>query len=219
MKNITIALAIVAAASSHAIVSSSFDAGLDGWSMVYFDPPGAAYGTENAAGGLTWNATGGNPDGYISREDVEGGAMMFKANSSYTGDQSANIGGTLSFDLICDFDDRTVDSVVVIKGAGLTIAGSFANPVINTWTTRSVVLDAANFNYGFSGGSAVSTTDFNSVMASIDGLYISGEFHTGFPAEITGLDNVSLEPVPEPATMALLGFGAAALAARKRRKA
>ncbi len=218
MKKLAIALAMVASTMSFATVVSTFDTDADGWTMVTFAAGGPYNVNPTAVGGLTWQATGGNPDGYIERNDVEGGAMMFRAPAKFQGDQSIMVGGTISFDIQSDYDDRTVDSNVVIKGNGLTLVGQFTNPVQDAgWFSRAVVLDAANFSKDIQGGAVVSDAELLSALTNVSDLFIGGEMHTGFPAETTGIDNVSLEAVPEPATIILLGSGVAAFMARRRK--
>lgn len=220
MKRTIFALAMVASTMSFASVISTFDTDADGWTMVTFAAGGPYNVSPTNIGGLTWQSTGGNPDGYIERTDVEGGAMMFRAPNKFHGDQSVMLGGTITFDIQSDYDDRTVDSNVVIKGNGLTLVGQFTNPVQDAgWFSRGVVLDAANFRKNTQGGAAVSGAELLSALSNVSDLFIGGEMHTGFPAETTGIDNVKLEAVPEPASMILLASGVAAFMARRRRNA
>lgn len=219
MRNLALAFLAVAATSSFAAVISTFDTDTDGWTMINLPDGGPYTGAGTPVAGLTWIATGGSPDGHISRTDGEGGGMFFRAPAKFHGDQSVMLGGTVSFDIKSTHDGRTVDSNVVLKGAGLTLVGKFDNPVANAgWFSRSVVLDAANFRHNTQSGAVVSEAQLTSVLANVTDLLIGGETHTGVGVETTALDNVQLEAVPEPATMLLLGSGVAAFMARRRKK-
>src|SRR5690242_13298357 len=77
-------------AAARANVSDDFSASANGWTHVgdTTTPP-------------TFNATGGNPGGYISINDVAAGqGDFFVAPAAYLGNDSAYVNGNISLDLL-----------------------------------------------------------------------------------------------------------------------
>lgn len=119
-------------------VTSTFDTGTQGWTVV---------GDE--AGPVTWIPAGGNTGGYISVTDaVVRGVMYFVAPNAYLGNQSAAYGTALSFDLIQNYpgNPNQFDAGdVVLRGSGLTLVYDLPNnPGNGTWTPYSVSLTAGS---------------------------------------------------------------------------
>ena len=100
------------------------------------------------------------------------------------------------------FADRWLDLVLKLDGAG------------NGTVAFSGFSDGAVYNYSFTGVTNTSGTKY--VNVGTDYLATTASPGTG---SFDNLSLVSTTPVPEPATMAILGLGAAALLRRKRRSA
>jgi len=219
MKDTTIrliALASVLAAGTLANAQiSSFDTNDEGWTVTSFTNPNAGDFSILSTSGVTYNSTGGNGGGYVSKLDPDSGDFYFIAPSAFLGDKSSAT--TLSYDLIYNgtADYQTFDVALVGTSKMLIYR---ANPSIvpgANWASYSVSLSpASTWTLGV-GGPTATATDFADVLSNLTGLYIKGEYTSGV-VETAGLDNVSLTPVPEPASVFVLGLGALALVRRKR---
>lgn len=70
-----------------AALVSTFDDSKEGWSFI-----------EHVT--LSWESTGGNPDGYLQGRDIQDGATYyFVSPSSWGGDWNQYVGQEISFDL------------------------------------------------------------------------------------------------------------------------
>ena len=221
--------------SGGTLASDTFDVNANGWGTFSFAVLGNGYPNFGAAFGgasaVTYNATGGNPGGYISAADTDNGWQYFQAGSAFTGDFSAAYGGAVTFDLI----RLDLFSTSVISPAGpilaitdgttvLVYSGSEPTPVNGSWTNYSISLLAGSWTVGDPTGAAATAGQLTTVLSSLSGLYILGDFTSGAPAtsnaDAFGLDNVSIVSDPEPATGMLMGGALAAAAlARKLRRA
>src|SRR5688500_4666332 len=89
-------LTLAPSARADAIAVSTFDTGGEGWNAVSINNSGVLSGTHT----VTWNSTGGNPGGHISRIDPQSGSIVyFNAPSKFLGDVSAAYGGTLGYEV------------------------------------------------------------------------------------------------------------------------
>jgi hypothetical protein len=90
------------------------------------------------------------------------------------------------------------------------------------WTTVSTTFNSSSgWHVGSLAGLSATTSDFTTVLGSLTGLYIRGEFFRNGLVEVTGIDNVQLNVIPEPASISLLAIGlvpVAALGWRQRRR-
>lgn len=196
---------------------SSFDANDEGWTVTSFNNPNANDFGVMSTSGVTFNATGGNGGGYVSKLDPDTGDFYFIAPTQFLGNRSGST--TLLYDLIYNgtADYQTHDVVLVGTAKRLIYR---ANPDIvpgANWATFTVSLSPASTWLNGIGGPAATATDFAEVLSNLQGLYIKGEYTSGV-VETTGLDNVRLEPVPEPASIAAVGVGLLALLRRRKRK-
>jgi hypothetical protein len=203
--------------SASAWAASTFDADSQGWSIVTADITQAGIPTQTT-GAVTFHATGGHPDGYVSITDPDSFDTFFRAPAAFTGDQSAALGGTLSFDTITDAARDYNGADVVIKGNGKVLVYDIAPTADSNWSNVTLTIaPSANWRLNALNGPAATVADFQSALANVSELWITAEYHAG--VETTGLDNVALSTVPEPAAVsAALGF-AAAIGVRRRRSA
>jgi hypothetical protein len=198
--------------------TSTFDTNDEGWSVVSF----SNLTTDNfgIVGSYTaiYNSTGGNPGGFISNNDPDGGDATFAAPASFLGDRSAAIGTSFSYDLMHSGTNNYNATDLIFEGNGMRLLWE-ASPDLaptTTWLNVSVTLaPSAQWHLNTHNGTQATMADFQSVFANLSGIFIRGEYTNG--GESDGIDNVNF--VPEPATTSLLAltFGAGALLWRKRR--
>ena len=184
------------------IVTSTFDTGVDGWTI-------SGDGT-----GPVFEPGAGNPPGdIIGTDQILGGVWFFDAPAKFLGNQSAALLGSLTFELSQSiaiaqfaFDD------VVLVGGGLTLAFDTAtNPAaFPVFTSYMVPLNAAaGWRLTNIGGPAATPEQLETVLSALTALRIRGEFVTG--GDQARLDNVVLNSdgqtaVPEPTSLALLAM-------------
>jgi len=74
---------------AHATLLSTFDSGLEEWTVI------------GGAKNLAWNSSGGNPGGYISAQEAKmSKTWWFRSPDAWAGDWTPYIGGMISFDII-----------------------------------------------------------------------------------------------------------------------
>ena len=199
-------------------IVSTFDTSFEGWAVAGDGP----------ATSVTYLSSGGNPGGAIQRVDTSLLAYMhFQAPAKFLGDLSAYYDGTLSYDLIQTVPDTDTAWYYreLLQGGGLLILHTVGlPPETANWRHFSVPLNAAAGwivvptieDYT---GTPVTDAVFQSLLANVTALYITGDLISG--NDMSTLDNVVLQPVPEPSTGLLTGsaFGALLIAASRLRRA
>jgi hypothetical protein len=212
---------------------STFDSDAEGWTSIGFSNvnnyPLFPTPVTNSAVGVDYQASGGNPGGYISKMDPDGNWQYFSAPAAYLGNQSAAIGTNLTFDelIVNTFGQPALSPqgpLVAITDGTTTLVyggGNILPPISgSSWNSLSVPLVASDWTVSTPAGAAASSAQFNSVMSNLSGVYILSDFWTGSGGngEIVGLDNVDLAPVPLPAAAWLLlsGLGGLGILARRR---
>lgn len=202
----------IGAAGAATIAASSFGAGNEGWAGVTADPSVAGFPLMTNQS-VTFNATGGNPGGFISITDPDGFDTLFSAPSAFLGDLTAALNGTLQYDTITDQSVDYNGGDVVIKGNGVTLVYDIPPPASASWSTVSVMLAPnASWHVSTPGGALATLADFQSVLPNVSSFWITAEYHFG-ATETTGLDNVMLSTaadvgaVPEPGSILLAGLG------------
>ncbi|MEM1379765.1 MAG: hypothetical protein AAGH41_03980 [Pseudomonadota bacterium] len=185
--------------ASAATLTAEFDTGAEGFTAPDFI--------------LQWQATGGNPDGYLRLEDDTGGfGVLFFGPALVV---PLEVGGTISFDatLFSATGGNTPDfGELTLSGGGFTATVDMVTgvPPTGSWQTYSVGLDAATFG--------LSTGDFATMLANIDGIELVIESTFGIN-EVLGFDNFRVsaaDAVPVPAAAFLFASLAGALAVRRR---
>jgi hypothetical protein len=206
------ALIALGGPASAATVSSTFDTDAEGWGVGNIRSNIST--APDPSTPPTYNATGGNPGGYISTTDTQD-IVAFLAPGKFLGDDAGFIGGSLSFDLqdTVGSDGVPYPAVVLYSSLGFSISYT-ALPPGTSWTSYSIPLTAAGWT-GYPGGEnngviPVTDKEFASVMSTIANIAIEADWHTG--DDNTGLDNVVLASggtpaVPEPSTWAMMITG------------
>ncbi len=216
-------LALFAALSTAApAVVSTFDAGNEGWrtcDVNFVQAPLFSVGDFASAG---WSGAGGNPGGALVTADVSSWCFL-AAPTKFMGDQSAAFGSSLSYDTYATQNDGAPYPAVVLT-SGTTALFASKNPPGTVWTSVSIPLLGSvwSLSPGIAGTppvTPVSDALLRSVLSSLDGLYIEADWLGNAPTDVTGLDNVRLAPVPEPASVSVLALGALSFFCRSRRLA
>lgn len=197
------------AANAVTIASSSFSDGTEGWLAI------------NGSAPATFVASGGDPGGYIYGRDVGAGVVwMFSAPSSFLGDLSSALGGTLSFSL-ATFSNGSPQSAslpdVKFIGPTTSLVAKISSTPGPVWTRYSVTITPGDWRLENMQGAVATQADFVSVLSQVSALRIRGDFTTS--TEVTWLDSVVLaSPVPEPQgwLLGLAGLGAIATVVRRR---
>jgi len=212
-------LALAPAARADAIVMSAFDTDSEGWNAVSLNASNSASGTIHT---VTWNATGGNPGGHISRTDPLSNTTYFNAPAQFLGDMSAALGGTLTYDVRHTGGSlfNAADVILVGGASPLYLVYDAAQPT-TAWTPFTIPFSAGQWRVGTLSGAFATQQQLTDVLSALTALRIRSEYING--SDTGYLDNVSInapdpEPTPEPAALALMGTGLAACAFIARRK-
>lgn len=167
-------------------VTSTFDDGADGWTVVGDAQGGAAQPDHYPRGG--------SPGGYLrATDDTAGGVWYWNASRAYVGDKSAYVGGALAFELNQSRTDSPFDSPDVVLRSGDTRLGyDFGNASTHpgtNWTAYEVPLSADGWT-NLDTDEPVTDETFEEVLSDVDALWIRGEYRDG--SDAGGLDSVEL---------------------------
>ena len=204
------------------IITSNFDSGSDGWlsETLSFPNPGSpplSSGTYSP----NWNATGGNPTGYVTLQDPDGSAptgntQYWHAPAKFLGNLLAFYGGALTYDVI---DAGTFGSFneadVLLVGSGLTLEyNTSVIPSTSLWTSYAIGLAETGWHIetATGPGAAVTKAQMQAVLSSVSGIYIRGEYRLG--PDLASLDNPTLS-IPEPSSLLLVALGVVGLGIRR----
>ena len=208
------------AATASAAAISTFDTDAENWSVVSFTNPNAGDFSVLSTTAPTYNATGGNPGGFISTVDPDNGDFMFGAPGKFLGNQIGRRLALLRLDLSGRQPRLQAGRHHAHRAAPRDSSGSATQPSRSapaSPTSPSASRPRANWHLGTTGGATPTAADFQTVLANLTGLFISGEYTVGL-IETPGLDNVKLS-VPEPTSLALVAIATiTALALRWRRR-
>jgi len=188
---------IVFGAPAHAtvIATSTFDSDADGWTWDPInDPP------------FSWQSAGGNPGGYIQFDDSvhtnQVGAFIH-APAKFLGDWLSLGVSELSYDSNI-FRIGAINivgrHVVNLSGPGgdATWLGPAPDPA-TPWKLITVPVDEASWT--------VNTGSWNAILSNVSDLSLFMELYNNTmpPGDLTGVDNISLNAVPEPSSAVLIG--------------
>ena len=214
---VTVIMAVAAqGADASTLVSSTFSSSTEGW--VYGD----LSDTGSQPDDVVWDSSTGT---ITSADPTQGINNGFVAPSKFLGNQSAALGGTLSFQL-SDTSNDGVDYSPLSLISGSTVI--YANPQgipstdTNILTTYSVRLTDSNFYEGDpdnpAAGTPVAAGTVAAVLSNLSQVSVDLDWHTG--SDFDRLDNVVLaSAVPEPSTwfFLMLGVGGLGLMLRRAR--
>ena len=191
-------------------IVSDFTVNDDGWRDVrvyaaetftnfdqYYTPPFAP----------PYSATGGNPGGTISVQDIAGEASAeFMAPAKFLGDKSSYYGGTFSWDYKSTGGSGPADPVydLVLVGAGLVLLlDAGLSPPSDVWVHRSATFtESTGWRVSSLSGRLPTRAEFQAVLANLQGLFIESDLAGG--GDTGFLDNVVLVEGPGiPATLAI----------------
>lgn len=212
-----LAATLCAHANAAPPVQSTFDTTSEGWDIVSVpNPPSGVAPTIAATYSVTYSPTGGNPGGYINELDPDGDDYYFRAPLKFLNNQSAALGGTLKFDLADLYPAgnnsptlNTSESPLILVGSTESIYYADNSNITQSFQTYTFTLSAGHGGLVNSqNGAAATNADFAAVLSNLQGIYILGDYWNG--GDTGELDNVFLNPAPEPTTTAMIGLCAAA---------
>ena len=172
-----LALVMGLAGQAPAAVTTTFDVGLEGWTVT----------GDNAS---TWNNTGGNPGGCLAVNDLATGADNFcVAPVAFHGDWSGlGPADTLALDYFFHYLNGTIAPPLYTfriagpGGSARAIGGASTVPPADVWTHYAVTLDPAQW--------VIESGTWQGILTSVNSLLVAGEFVTG--QEQVLIDNVRL---------------------------
>jgi hypothetical protein len=198
-----VGLSVTAVAQANLLYT--FDTDNQGWKQADFNP---ATLTLTEVGPATWN-----PAGHIEGPDFAGWA--FHVSPLLAG--GYGLATEIRFDYSADFADAFAYPFIVLASGTGAIYQEVAPPADGQFHTYAFDLTTVgSWKYGDNGGLRDATMgDIANVLGGLQRIGINADVASG--GDFTRVDNVQLNAVPEPATMAALGLGIAALLRRRTR--
>ncbi len=193
--------------ASHAgIVSSTFDTGLDGWTIE-----GRNYdGDSKVSNGGTLS----NPGGYLQASDTPGNNWMFAiAPDKYRTDWGTH--SVISADIMGDEHPWNYTAAFFILNGDNKWKHEFDINAVehNNWRTLTVTLEETNWSQ------VAGTQAWDTTLSNVTDFWIRvdlSSFSDTVHSEFNGIDNVAL--APEPVSSTLFAIGGITLGLRLYRK-
>lgn len=193
--------AFICGANVQASVLHTFDT--SGQVAGYSKAPGS-----DASSTVTWQATGGNPGGYLRyTEATTGGEDRLALPNAFLGDKSGYYGGEFSFDHRLtggtSYANTRLNDVEFV-GGGFNLIYDLATPTLNTWLSHVLPLD--DTGAWVHAGSLVPATasEILTTLSDLTAIYLHADFRLG-TTEVSHFDNIRM--VPEPTTWGLAALG------------
>lgn len=162
-------------------VASWFHTDSEGWR--------ALGNTTGADHGLTWLATGGNPDGCVRASDNTSDTWYFVAPPSFTGNMSATFGRQIRFDLRqSDISSPFDGPDVILDGESMSLVHDTASNPGTNWTSYMVPLLPDSWRVDALTGALATEAEMRNVLSTLTGFRIRGEYRSG--SDTAWLDNV-----------------------------
>ena len=182
---VVISTLVVGSAPAGAACGDQFAMGTGGWTEVAYpfrshvETPTTAPATHDPGFGL--------PAGSVRVFDVFAETGI-AAPPCYLGNQAAQYGGNLTYDIYIRFSDGVTYPAVVLNSGTNSIYFDAPSPPLNSWDSRVVPLTEVGWLH--SGlDTAVTETEFRQILSELVGVYIYTEWKTG-PDE-TNVDNIT----------------------------
>ena len=170
----------VRAAAGRTLVLHDFSTSAEGWVIA----------SDTGLVEPAFEPRGGNPGGFISAKDEEGGeTWYFRAPASVLAALASADGGAISYSLKqSETDSGFPDDDVVIVGRAGRLSYRFDHAPGTDWTTFSVPLTAGGWTWNWN--TRATEEQMTRVLADPIRLEIRGEYRTG--ADVGGLDTFIL---------------------------
>jgi hypothetical protein len=170
---------------------STFDSDADGWTVIDRHTITHLYvGTRTPV----YHSTGGNPGGYIQSQDALAD-WYWRAPAKFLGNKSAAFGGTLTFDIIADYDISFTNVIytLMMEGGGTTLRGDFVVYALeDAWLHWSIPLSVHTNWLDFATGLPATTNQMLTVLSNLAVLDINGEYGDG--RDVGSIDNITMLP-------------------------
>lgn len=199
----TFSLLTVSSIANAAVISSSFDSDLDGWT--------------NIAVNISHVNSDGNPGGYLRGVDI-GGESFVVAPGKFLGDLSGFDGGSLSYDIRIFASERSI-----VDSLGEVRLSSGATSVMMNGIETGLLTDPSDWVSGLIPLTAdqwgMEQTAWINFLTNITAIEVSLDPSTGGGGspDIVGLDNFQVQAVPIPGAAWLFGSAMVLLAGFRRR--
>ncbi len=209
-------LNVTAPAAAQPTISSTFDSGTDGWVVVTLcyraggvgsnDPlqllpccVGACPTSQSCIASVPCTqlfCEPSNGGGFLEETDTDGSCgvghvQYWSAPAQYLGNHAGKFHGSLSFDVQTTAGGSFDQDNIILKGAGLSLVWANAIPTPSSWAHITVNLLESEWRLNTPEGAPATASDLQSVLGSLDALYIRAEY--GLGVETGRLDNVVLQ--------------------------
>jgi hypothetical protein len=148
---------------------------------------------------VNYNATGGNPGGYISVMFPGGQPGYWNAPAKFLGDQClSSYGLNLKFDLqfssITSLQHSGNGDVILKSGSTSILINLPSFPALApSWTSYTIKLDdTAGWKYGSIGGAVATADQIKTVLSNLTDIRINGQYQLA-ASTVSGIDNVVFE--------------------------